>query len=383
MTYSLGLELLIGLATTFYVLVVIALTIGLGRLRYQPSADKPTVSIIVAARNEQDKLGDLLKHLVKQEYPSYEVIIVNDRSTDRTPEIIEQYRAAHANVRRIDVTSTSTRMPAKKHALSLGIAASKGTILCLTDADCLPPPRWISSLVSAFDNDTGLVAGYSPYVSDPVQDLRASVPIKVLHAFVRYEEFKGATWSAASIGLQRGWLCTGRSLAYRRKVYDEVGGFDKIKKSISGDDDLFLQLVRQSTSWKIRYVTSYESFVPSEPPARFREFLQQRIRHFSAGKFFPMPMKIFFFFFHASNLILLLSLIDALTFGASRLAAWPFILKCLADSLLFFRAAAVFNHLHFVWTFLVWEIAYIFYNTFVGPLGFIARIEWKTENRTS
>ena len=267
-------------------------------------------------------------------------------------------------------------MPPKKNALARAISSSTGEILCFTDADCLPPPGWISALVAAFDQETGLVAGYSPYTANGRKDKHA---MKWLQRFIEYEEFKGAIWSAGSIGMNKAWLCTGRSLAYRRKVYDEVGGFEKIKRSVSGDDDLFLQLVRRRTSWKFRYITDKTSFVPTIPPQTFDAFVQQRTRHFSAGKYFPQSMKSFFLAFHAANFLLFSTLIVGLFSGFSGHVLWPFVLKCIIDSILFFRTAPKFSQMKFSSSFLIMESLYVAYNTFIGPLGFIKRFEWKAQ----
>lgn len=374
-----GVELFLFAAAAFYSFVVLSLAVGIGRLRYPLNLEKPFVSVIVAARNEERTIKKLLEHLIRQDYSSLELVIVNDRSTDRTAEIIREFQTSHPAIKVVDITTTSREMPAKKHALEQGIAVSKGQILCFTDADCAPPPRWISSLVSAFDQNVGLVAGYSPYTLGP-EGLQWTPFLKIFHNFIEYEEFKGATWAASSIGLKRAWLCTGRSLAYRRVVFSEVGGFEKVKHSISGDDDLFLQLVRSTTRWQIRYVTNPESFVPTDPPRTFRDFIQQRTRHFSAGKFFPAEMKVFFFAFHASNLLVFISFIEALASGRSWHAYVPFITKCAVDSILFFRVARLFRTLDFAPSFLLYEFLYILYNSFIGPIGIVAKFTWKPED---
>jgi cellulose synthase/poly-beta-1,6-N-acetylglucosamine synthase-like glycosyltransferase len=381
MTLLAGIEIILLVVAAFYCIVILGLALGIGRLKYAPQAKRPFVSVIVAARNEEQTIGDLLNALLAQEYPSFEIIVVNDRSADRTGQIIERFQDAQPRVRKLEISSLNPNMPAKKNALSLGIAASKGEILCFTDADCAPPPQWISSLISAFDKDIGLVAGYSPYVSDTPRH-NGLFFRSALQSFIRYEEFKGAIWAAGSIGLQRAWLCTGRSLAYRREVFDEVGGFEKIRQSVSGDDDLFLQLVRRTTHWQVRYVTAPESFVLTRPPRTFREFVRQRARHFSAGKFFPLGMKVFFLSYHATNLVLLVSFVEGLASGRSWQAFVPFFAKCIADSLLFARAVRVFRHKEFATTFLVHEFLYVLYNSFIGPLGFVIKFRWKPENQS-
>ena len=373
----------LGFLAAYYVLVNLALIVGIRRLRQPSFAGKPLVSVIVAARNEQANIQDLLDCLVHQDYPEYEIIIVNDRSTDRTPAIIEQSQRQNAKIHRIDITSPSSNMPSKKHALAQGFAGSKGEILVFTDADCLPPPTWLTTMVQGFDKNVGLVAGYSPYSLKQESADRGPSPLTSLFLnFIRYEEFKGAIWSAGSIGLNRGWLCTGRSLAYRRAVYDEVGGFEDIRHSVSGDDDLFLQMVRRKTSWQMRYLTSPGSYVPTWAPLTFREFVKQRTRHFSAGKFFSFPMKLFFFLFHLANLTILLVFLGGIVVGPSVVSCLPYVIKCTVDSMLFFTAAPVLNEKRFGPLFLLMEILIILYNTLIGPLGFLKSFEWKPETQS-
>jgi cellulose synthase/poly-beta-1,6-N-acetylglucosamine synthase-like glycosyltransferase len=373
-------DIVLGFLAAYYALVILALIVGMRWLPRATSAGKPFVSVIVAARNEQANMQSLLDCLVHQDYPNYEIIIVNDRSTDGTQAIVGQTQQRNARIRMIDITSPSPNMPSKKHALAQGIVGSKGEILVFTDADCLPPTTWLTAMVQGFEGNVGLVAGYSPYNLKQESATHRPSPLTSLFInFIRYEEFKGAIWSAGSIGLNRGWLCTGRSLAYRRAVYDEVGGFEDIKHSVSGDDDLFLQMVRRKTKWQMRYVTSPESFVPTWAPLTLLGFVKQRTRHFSAGKYFSFPMKLFFFLFHLANLTILLVLLGGIVLGPSVVSCLPYVIKCIVDSMLFFTAAPVFNERRFGLLFLLLEILVILYNSLIGPLGFLKKFEWKPE----
>jgi cellulose synthase/poly-beta-1,6-N-acetylglucosamine synthase-like glycosyltransferase len=377
MLLPVGLQIILALSACFYAVVTAGLLLGLRRLAFKPSTATPLVSVIVAARNEAENIGNLLNCLVRQDYDNLEIIVVNDRSNDQTASIIEQFCADHPKIHLLNVTSFLPGMPYKKNALAQGIAASKGTILCFTDADCLPPVRWVSLMVSAFGDGVGLAAGYSPYSATSLQRPAASPLVSLLHRFIEYEELKGAIWAAGSIGLNKSWLCTGRSLAYRREVYNEVGGFDKIRESVSGDDDLFIQLVRRETSWDMRYVTSPESFVPTVPPATFADFVRQRTRHFSAGKFFPPQMKAFFFFFHASNLLMLAAFAASFFMDYPRSLIVPYLCKCIVDAILFTRVAPTFRMTSFASSFIVMEMLYVIYNSCVGPLGFLRKFDWK------
>ncbi|MFH0989781.1 MAG: glycosyltransferase [bacterium] len=363
----------------YYAFVGLGLLLGLSRCLYKKSDETPLVSVIVAARNEEHNIPRLLGALSKQSYSPFEIIIVNDRSTDRTRQIAESYRARDPRITILSVESMPTALPPKKNALHLGITHSKGEILCFTDADCVPPKQWLTELVAACSHDVGLVAGYSPYDTSLLNggQGKANLFSSRLHRFIEFEEYKGALWSAGSIGLHKGWLCTGRSLAYRKSVYEEIGGFRDIANSISGDDDLLLQLVREKTSWTMRYVTSPESFVTTAPPSTFKEFIQQRTRHFSASKYFSLPMKLFFFTYHSANFLLLSSLVYSIVAGSSFMLALPGLLKIVIDVIQLSLASNVFHAKFSVVESFFYECWTIAYNTIIGPLGFLQPVRWK------
>jgi cellulose synthase/poly-beta-1,6-N-acetylglucosamine synthase-like glycosyltransferase len=226
-----------------------------------------------------------------------------------------------------------------------------------------------------------MVAGFSPYVGLP-EGVAGPLPFfrRWFYHFISYEELRGAIWAGGSIGWNCAWLCTGRNLAYRRAVYDDVGGFDAIKRSVSGDDDLFMQLVRRKTRWGIRYCYARENHVDTFPPRTLRAFVQQRTRHFSAGKFFTLPMKAFFAAYHTSNVLLLgvlIGLFFSPTFAPMVLAALG--LKILGDGVLVGSGGAAFGHPRAVRQFLVMEILYVLYNWGIGPLGFTTTFHWKPD----
>jgi cellulose synthase/poly-beta-1,6-N-acetylglucosamine synthase-like glycosyltransferase len=365
-------------AAAFYLAVHTGLIIGLKRCKQTRSPLQPFVSVIVAARNEERTIGSVLECLSQQTYAHYELIIVNDRSTDNTAAIISDFQKKNPAIKRIDIAIVPSDMPAKKNALRAGIKASKGDIFCFTDADCFPPHSWLKELVEQFEPEVGLVAGYSPYTIPSNKTIMNGILEKLFFMFIAYEEFRAAIWSSGAIGWSLGWLCTGRNLAYRRKVYDEVGGFEKIKQSISGDDDLFLQLVRRQTNWKIRYRTTKESFVPTVPPADFLSFVEQRKRHFSASKVFTFPMMLFFFFYHLANFLLFFS---PLLF-IFHLLSIQFVVACIgiklfADTLLVFSSARTFYGSTYCRLFVLMEVFYFLYNSLIGPLGIFKKVEWK------
>ena len=378
MEISIIIDLFLLLAAAFYLLVHFGLLTGLKRLDDSISYEQPFVSVIVAARNEEENILQLLQSLSHQTYAHYEIIIINDRSTDKTARLIADFQKNYSKITRIDITSLQDEMPAKKNALRAGIEVSKGEILCFTDADCLPASKWIEELVKSFKPSVGLVAGYSPYQILNNQISKTKFFNKLFFKFIIYEEYRAAIWAAGSIGWNMGWLCTGRNLAYRRKVYDEVNGFEKIKMSIGGDDDLFLQLVRRQTDWKIHYVETRDSFVPTIPPLSFWSFIEQRKRHFSAAKFFTLPMMLFFFLYHSSNLSLLISpLLFLINIVSLPVVIAVFCLKLLGDIVLFKYSNRTFDAHNFHRSFILMEVLYVLYNSLIGPLGIFRKFAWK------
>ena len=371
--------ILIAASGIFYIAVNAGLAFGLRSGKRTETGLQPLISVIVAARDEERTLPALLAALSAQTYQNREVIVVDDRSTDRTGRLIGEAAARDARVRGLRITELSEEMPAKKNALRAGIAASRGEILCFTDADCLPGPEWIASLVRTFDDRTGMVAGFSPYASHPHGGKQPpSWLLRVLYRFISYEEFRAGIWAAGSIGWNRAWLCTGRNLAYRRAVYDEVHGFESIRMSVSGDDDLFMQAVRRRTGWKIRYCFEPVNQVLTYPPASFRSFVEQRKRHFSAAKFFTLPMKTFFAAYHVSNTILLALVVCPFILGGSIWwAAAPATAKLIADILLVRAGRSALAPAGPWIEFIPMEILYAFYNAFIGPLGFVSNFRWK------
>jgi cellulose synthase/poly-beta-1,6-N-acetylglucosamine synthase-like glycosyltransferase len=219
-----------------YVILHVYILGGLRRLSLVPNPHLVQLSIIVAARNEEKGIASCVNALLQQNYPKelFEVIVVNDRSEDRTAEIVADLQYGNPNLHLMTITELFDDMPPKKNALRRGIESSRFDILVFTDADSIVPPGWLSGIAQAFSEDVDVVAGYSPF----------QLETKSLGAdFLRYEELKNSIGAAAAIGWQRPYMCTGRSFAYRKEVYLAVNGFESIKHSISGDDDLFIQRV--------------------------------------------------------------------------------------------------------------------------------------------
>ena len=262
------------LSGAIYVGSVLWLWHGLSRSRAGPARvrDRPSVSAIVAARNEEATLPHCLDALARQDYPgAFEVIAVDDRSSDRTWDLIAAKAATWAALKGVQAAHGCFTCP-KKSALAQGIAASTGEILLFTDADCRPPADWVRSMVAHFAPEVGFVAGYAR--PDPV--------VGVLAKVLALDNIGVGALGAGSFGMGQPLSCTGRNLGYRRQVYDELGGFAPIGHLIGGDDVYFMRLLSAQNRWAMAF--NRRAVVRSQPPpATLAAVVQQKLRHAAKG----------------------------------------------------------------------------------------------------
>ena len=235
-----------------------------------PSGPPEPVSIIICARNEEDNLRRNLPYFLAQDYPEYEVIVVNDNSSDKTFDVLLDFQKKSNILRLIDVQVNTPR--GKKAALSKGIKAAKFEILLLSDADCRPAsPQWLV-FMQAFIRDRAQIGlGYSPYFRGE----------GILNAFIRFETTYSAIQylSFALMGLP--YMGVGRNLCYRKSLFRGSGGFDSHAHIASGDDDLFVNQV--ATRANTRVILSPQAFVFSEPKSSWRGYYRQKSRHLTTG----------------------------------------------------------------------------------------------------
>lgn len=357
------------IAFLIYSVLILQLARGLARLETGMSRRTPKVSIIVAARNEALLLPFCLQALSRQKYPGPhpEIVLVNDRSTDRTGEIMTEFQARHPDVQVLHLTEETVPAP-KKRALSHAIAQSAGEILLFTDADCQPPATWVHEMVRHFTPGVALVAGFSPLKS----------PVKsIWNGIIELDSLVAATTAAGSIGLGHGLTCTGRNLAYTRKIYETVAGFSAISQSLSGDDDLFLQQVQQRTGARIRYAVSPAARVPAQPVPGLRSFIFQRRRHISAGKYFSRKTQLLYFGYHLSNFSIFGGCFILLWRGHWQLSAAVLALKFLTDFSVLHRFAKQSRYRKPLKYFFFWEFYFLGLNSLLGPTSFFGKIHWK------
>lgn len=232
----------------------------------------PAVSVIVPAHEEQDALPATLASLAQQRYPGrVEFVIVDDRSTDSTADIIRSFCTADARFRLHQVKTPGRRLSPKVHAVNSGIAASRGEIILTTDADCTFHPTWIASMVAHFDDDVAMVTGY----------VESTTPERPGGVVQRFDAVDWFTMMLASRSLSRfGWALasSANNQAYRRDAFEAANGFGASGRAPSGDEDLFVQRIGRLPGARVVFVSEPSARVRTEPIPSLPALLRQRRR---------------------------------------------------------------------------------------------------------
>lgn len=331
----------LGIANSIYAYLNLKLLRGLDRLAGArtgaPRKPLPRVTVLIAARNEEARIQKCLDCLRLQDYgwDKLEIIVVDDRSDDTTPEILRESAATWPG-RFVPVTLTATAagFSPKKYALSRGLEQATGEIIVTTDADCIMAPGWISALVSEYGPETGLVLGMTTYY--PSESPAAGAGIQAL------EFLSHGIVAAALIGLRFPVHGNANNISYRREVFDQSAGF--ASGIVSGDDDFLIQSVHRLGKWRIRYSVKPESQVRTEPPASLGEFWEQRKRWASKTSLYQPRQTAFLsgiFAYYGSIPLCLLAGIFHRGFLLAGIAS--FFVKMATDWLVMMKGARLFG----------------------------------------
>ncbi len=349
----------------FFILFIISGLFKHKNLQVACLQDMPFVSVVIAARNEEDFISDLITDLIAQEYPleKLEVIIVNDRSNDSTLDILNKAENNYELIKVITVNEKSSDMAPKKHALSLGIESAKGEIIVLTDADCRVGKLWVSSMVYSVINQNSIVIGFSQIYND------------FNNWFVEYQKidfFSIIVANTGSAGWGYFWSGTGQNLAFYKNDFNAISGFNPVKNRISGDD---MYLVQKISKIRNAYVNiDPNSFVKTSPMLGIKEFINQRVRWSSNSKINLKEAPAFFMFlitmFFFNSLILSFFLLGK---------PWMllFLIKFIFDGAVVFLGGKLFNIKNSAWIYCLWSIMQPLYIPIIGLLGLRGKFSWK------
>jgi len=357
------------LVQLYYVLFV-HLKLANIKVEHVPDNAKSAVSVVVCARNEIKNLEKYLPSILKQNYPEFEVVVVNDRSWDGTGEFLEQLEKKYANLKIVKILDNDKFIAGKKFAVTMGIKASKYDWLVFTDADCEPESaNWLLCMQQPVDESTEIVLGYSPYLKKK----------SLLNALIRFETFFTAVnyLSFALKGMP--YMGVGRNMAYRKALFFKNKGFAAHMHIPSGDDDLFVNAHANFSNTEIRI--NKDSHVWSEPNTSWAGYLRQKKRHFGAGKFYKSKHKfilslqiIFQFLFYVGFAACMFFSIET-----RYIAGGIFFLSIITRCLVYPKLLNRLNYRDLRWWFPILDILLFFFLMLNGFLSIFGKkkVNWK------
>lgn len=262
-------EIIFIIAVSLYFLQTVLFAVGASKKFPKiKEEDFPAASVIVAARNEEDKIIDCLKALDNIEYPAgkLEIILVNDNSTDRTGEIINDFISGKDRFKTIVPGGSLGKLKGKTNALAHALKIAKGEIILTTDADCAPGRDWVKSIVSYFSKDVAMVLGFTTQSGDtPFYGMQAM-------DFLYLQ-----TVASGSANYNKPTSCIGNNMAYRKSAYEEVGGYENIPFSITEDMKLMMT-IHALNKYKIIYPLDKDTLMVSKPLPTYKDIFWQKKR---------------------------------------------------------------------------------------------------------
>jgi cellulose synthase/poly-beta-1,6-N-acetylglucosamine synthase-like glycosyltransferase len=250
-------------------------------------ANTPPASIVICARNEDDNLVEFLPRIFEQDYPEFEVVVVNDCSFDNTGDILNEFANKHSNLKIVTIKEDEYYSHGKKIALMMGIKGASHEHMLLTDADCRPNSNtWLRDMMEHFNGDTEIVIGYGAYEKQK----------GFLNKIIRFDTYMIALQFLSFALAGRTYMGTGRNLAYRKSLFFKMKGFASHYHIESGDDDLFVNEAATKKNSKVE--VNVNAHTISRVKKTFRQWFRQKRRHvttfshYNAGSKFRLFMLV-------------------------------------------------------------------------------------------
>ncbi len=332
------------------------------------TTQQPPVTVLVCAHDEEANLRNLIPCLLQQEYPHFEVVVVDDRSNDGTFDYVRELSERDKRVRVVRVEHLPDHVNAKKYGITLGIKASSHEWILLTDADCRPhTTNWIASMSCYMDERARFVLGFSPYEKQP----------GFLNLFIRFETLFTAIQYLGLAGLGMPYMGVGRNLAYRKSWFLANKGFNTLLNVTGGDDDLYVN--RYATRATVRVCSGPESLVYSKPKQTVAAFLAQKKRHLFAGKKYRAHHKAVLALLMGSQGLTWLTGLLLLGVGYERVyVAALLALRSISFTGLVHRAASKVGISFPAYAVPLLDIVFVFYYLSTAPVALISkRVKWK------
>jgi cellulose synthase/poly-beta-1,6-N-acetylglucosamine synthase-like glycosyltransferase len=323
----------------------------------------PPVSIVISARNEYRNLEKNLASILTQDYPKFEVIVVNDCSWDDSQKLLEYYQENYEHLKVCKLVEQEKYPTGKKFALTIGIKAAQYDQLIFTDADCEPSSnQWLRLIQSRLANNKEIVLGFSPFKKTS----------GFLNLFIRYEGVLTAMAYFSAALRHQAFMGVGRNLAYTRDLFFKHKGFASHQHILSGDDDLFVNQV--ATPSNVAIQLHPDSFVYTDAKKTFGDWARQKTRHVSTGQYYKTKDKVFLGVYYASMLLFYLSLGFAIFFRVEPiLMLGIYGIRLLSQLIIYYLILKKFKSMGLIWFIPLLDFIYLFYSWLFGIKGLVTK----------
>lgn len=264
----------------------------------------PPLSVVICARNESENLRRNLPAILKQDYPDFEVIVINDASTDESEDLLSELEEEYPNLYHSFTPDSARYISRKKLALTLGIKASKYDWLVFTEADCTPvSDKWLRRIARNFTPSTDIVLGYSGYERGKGW-LHKRVSFDLLFTSLRYLGFALAG---------KPYMGIGRNLAYRKELFFKVKGFSTHLNMQRGEDDLFINQIANENNTRVE--TSPDSVIRMQPVERYKDWKEEKVSYMATARFYKGSQRWLLGLETATRLFFYVACLSGIVFG--------------------------------------------------------------------
>ncbi|WP_286841544.1 MULTISPECIES: glycosyltransferase [Sphingobacterium] len=356
-----------------YVILVLWMRRGWFLLSEPNNTVRPTmtVSVIIAARNEELNIRRTIESILGQNYPRelLELIIIDDHSDDSTSLIVKEYE--EKGVKLIQLNENGRLNSYKKLAISRAINCCHGEIIITTDADCRMGSNWLKTVISSFEKEGAYLQSSPVVYSEEKSFFERLQTLEFLYLI---------GLGAAGIGNKKPTTCNGANLAYRKDIFKQMGGFKGIDELASGDDELFLHKVAEQYPDRIIFCKSQDAVVYTDAKPDLKSFISQRRRWASKSTKYKnkgviaLGISIWFF-----NLLILVAAVLALC--GVKFVAWvvlfALLLKMTVEFLFIQPLTRFASRNELLWYLPLLSLAHILYLAYIGILGNVGKYDWK------
>ena len=342
--------------------------IALGKKRPGTAVEPQPVSVIVCAHDEEQNLRELVPILLQQKHPSFEIIIVNDRSNDGTYDFLLEETKKEERLRMVHAATVPSHVNGKKFGITLGIKAAKYDWIVLTDADCRPnSDQWLQSISSQCKDDKEIVLGYSAYQREN----------GFLNLFIRFETLLTAIQYVAYAILGNPYMGVGRNLAYRKSLFLNNKGFNGFLGVTGGDDDLFVNQHAHAKNTAV--LIGEETIMYSVPKRTLPTYLNQKVRHLSVGKKYRLKHQLLLGIFSISHMLTwLVGLPLLFIFSGYLWVLCAFVARILLLAIATHQAARRFGHKFESWSVPLLDFLFVIYYLSTAPVALLTKkIRWR------